>query len=172
MHAYLQAALKAIDDTTGSLDLATIARSGDGRWSVAEVLEHLTLAFTGNTTTLEKALASGEVRGRPPGVRHWCGRILVIDIGYFPRATAPERTRPTGSIPPARSVAAVRDALQGVDAALGRASARFGDEALIWNHPYFMGLTVPQWRKFHWRHTVHHMRQIDRRVGSHAASRT
>ena len=160
MDAYLQQALDAIERTTAPLDEAAIAAPVPGRWSTAQVLEHLTLAFRANVEAIEKALASGEVRGRPPRLAQRLGRILVIDIGYFPRVQAPERTRPTGSIPAARSVGAICEALVALDAALTRASARFGDRALVANHPYFQGLTVPQWRKFHWRHTVHHLRGI------------
>jgi hypothetical protein len=47
-----------------------------------------------------------------------------------------------------------------MDTALTDTEARFGASALVANHPYFAGLTVAQWRKFHWRHTCHHMRQI------------
>lgn len=165
MDAYLRQALDAIDTTVGPLDVRTIARRIEGRWSVAEILEHLTLAFTWNTGMIEKALASGEVRGRAPKIAQRLGRMLVVDLGYFPRVQAPERTRPHGSIPPERSLAAIRDALTALDAALARASARFGDAALVANHPYFEGLTVPQWRKFHWRHAVHHMRQVRARAG-------
>lgn len=165
MDAYLRQAMDAIDRDAGPLDVRTIARPIDeGRWSVARILEHLTLAFRGNADAIGKALASGEVRGRAPTVAQRLGRMLVVDLGYFPRVEAPERTRPTGSIPPEQSVAAIREALTALDAALARASARFGDAALVANHPYFQGLTVPQWRKFHWRHTVHHMRQVRARA--------
>lgn len=87
-----------------------------------------------------------------------------MDVGYFPRGSAPEMTRPRGSIPAAQSLDAIRDALARLDAALTRAEVRFGRGALVANHPYFAGLTAAQWRKFHWRHTVHHMRQVQRRV--------
>lgn len=162
MELYLHKALDAIERTMAPLDVAAIARPIAGRWSIAQVLEHLTLAFGANADAIEKALGSGEVRGRSPGLAQRLGRRLVIDIGYFPRVQAPERTRPIGSVPPERSVAAIRDALVRLDLALARASAQFGDRALVANHPYFQGLTVPQWRKFHWRHTVHHMRAIAR----------
>ena len=42
--------------------------------------------------------------------------------------------------------------------------ARFGDRTPLLNHPYFAGMSVRQWRKFHWRHTVHHMKQVSRIV--------
>jgi hypothetical protein len=160
MDAYLHKALETIERTVGPLSVETIARKSEGRWSIAEILEHLSLAFTFNTATIEKALASGEVRGREPRLTQLLGRILVVDVGYFPRVEAPERTRPHGSVPPERSLETIRHSLAELDVALSRAAARFGDLARVANHPYFQGLTVPQWRKFHWRHTVHHMKQV------------
>lgn len=168
MHAYLQSAHDAIAREAGSLSADAIARPVAGHWSIAEILEHLTLAFSKSAQTLEKALASGELRARTPGLRHTFGRILVVDIGYFPRAEAPQATRPCGSIPPERSVVALLDTLRTLDDVLVRVSARFGDALPVANHPYFSGMTVPQWRKFHWRHTIHHMRQV-RALASHSA---
>jgi hypothetical protein len=112
------------------------------------------------------------VRGRPPKVAQRLARILVIGLGYFPRVEAPERTRPTGSIPAERSLGTIRDAVTRLDSTLSRVSERFGDTARVANHPYFGGLTVPQWRKFHWRHTVHHMRQARERAAHPTGSPT
>lgn len=164
-NGYLDAARTAIEHAVEGLSPETIAREVPGRWSIGDILEHLTLAFSVNASVLEKALVSGELRARPPKLSAALLRILVVDIGYFPRARAPEVTRPIRSIPSERSVSAVLGALSALDAALARVSERFGDEVRVANHPYFMGLTVPQWRKFHWRHTVHHMKQLrDRRA--------
>lgn len=160
MTPYLKAAHDAIADETAGLDAAAIAQPVPGRWSIAEILEHLTLSFTRNAEAMQKALASGELRARKPRLRQRLGRILVIDIGYFPRAEAPEMTRPARGIPPERSVAAALEGLRAIDTALARVSERFGDRVAVANHPYFAGLTVPQWAKFHWRHTIHHMRQV------------
>jgi hypothetical protein len=91
--------------------------------------------------------------------------VLVVDVGYFPRREAPESTRPCGSVTPEGSVAALRDALVALDGVMARLAERFGTRALVSNHPFFAGLTIRQWSKFHWRHTVHHMRQIRERTG-------
>jgi hypothetical protein len=164
MDAFLQSALDTIDEAAGRLDAPVMARPVAGQWSIAEILEHLTLAFTANAVGLEKALASGELRARQPRVKERLARIIVVDVGYFPRVEAPQMTRPHGSIPPERSLAAIREGLTALDATLTRVAARFGEAALVSNHPYFAGLTVRQWRKFHWRHTVHHMRQVRARA--------
>jgi len=161
---YLESALKEIDLSAGGLDPGAIARPVVGKWSIAQILEHLTLAFSANAAMLEKPLASGELRARKPNLRQILGRIAVIEFGYFPRVNAPEMTRPSGSIPAEQSVAAIREALTTLDATLTRVAARFGEDALVSNHPYFAGLNVRQWRKFHWRHTVHHMLQVRERA--------
>jgi hypothetical protein len=159
-HQYLDAARRAIDAALTGLSAEMVEREIPNRWSIAEVVEHLTLAFTVNAAALEKALSSGELRARKPTVTERALRILVVDIGYFPRANAPEATQPKRSIPAHESVPAILAALDRLDATLGRVSDRFGDGVAVANHPYFSGMTVPQWRKFHWRHTLHHMRQI------------
>jgi hypothetical protein len=164
MDRYLCALGEAVDDAAGDLSPDLLGRPVDGRWSIAEILEHLTLAFAGTATALEKALASGELRARPPVLRQRFWRFVVLELGYFPQVAAPEKTRPTGRIAPERSVDALHDAVRRLDAALTRAADRFGGRVAVANHPYLGGLSVLQWRKLHWRHTVHHMRQVRRRI--------
>jgi hypothetical protein len=166
MDARLQAALDEIELAAAPLDLEALLRQVPGKWSIAGIFEHLTLAFTANAGTLEKVLASGELRARTPGLSQRVARVLVNNLGYFPRVEAPERTRPVGTIAPERSVAELRDALTALDAALTRVAARFGENIPVANHPYLAGLTVNQWRTFHWRHTMHHMRQVRRRTAA------
>ena len=160
MNVFLSRALDEIDRAAGRLGRDALERPAGGRWTAAEILEHLTLAFTFNRTVIEKVLASGELRTQPPRAVQKLARMLVVDIGYFPKVDAPEVTRPTRSIEPERSLSAVREALAALDATLRRAEARFGRRARVATHPYFGGLTVRQWRKFHWQHTRHHMRQV------------
>jgi hypothetical protein len=164
MDPYLRAAREAVDAAAGDLPLDLLGRAVDGRWSIAEILEHLTLAFAANAAALERALASGERRARPPVLRQRFWRFVVVDLGYFPRVKAPEKTRPSGSIPAERSREALRDALDRLDVALTRVADRFGSDVAVANHPYLGGFSVRHWRKFHWRHTVHHMRQVRRRT--------
>ena len=160
---YLRRAREAIDAAAGSLDAGTLGRKADARWSIAEILEHLTLAFTANRTALEKALASGELRARRPTLKQTLGRILVVDAGYFPRREAPSLTRPSGTIPVERALPAIREALDALDGTLERVGHQFGADLLVSNHPYFAGMSVRHWRKFHWRHTLHHMKQVEER---------
>jgi hypothetical protein len=169
MEAYLSRALEAVERAVAPLDAAAIRRTIGGRWSACDILEHLTLAFKANAATFEKALRYGTVKARPPSFRQRIAKVLVVDLGYFPRVEAPEATRPCGSVTPDGSLAAIRDALVALDATMARAVERFGANTRAANHPFFAGLTIAQWRKFHWRHTVHHMRQVRDRTRASSA---
>jgi len=164
MNRVLERASREIESATRHLTVAELERSVDGAWSPALILEHLTLAFRLNVSALDKALAAGETKARRPTLGQWAARVLVLDIGYFPRAQAPEGVVPSGSIPAERVRAAIAEALVALDAALDRAAARFGERTPLLRHAFFAAMTVRQWRTFHWRHARHHMRQVRRRT--------
>jgi hypothetical protein len=163
MSEYIERARREIEAATGHLTVEQIARAIPGKWPIALILEHLTLTFRLNVSALEKALASGDTKARRPTPYQWLSRVLVLDIGYFPRATAPENVTPSGSIPPGEVRAAIGEALTSLDATLTRAAERFGETTPLLRHAFFAAMTVPQWRKFHWRHACHHMRQVRER---------
>ena len=160
MHHHLEQAQVEIDRALTRATAADLGSPCQGKWTAAQIVEHLALAFVGTRAALEKALASGELRGKRPALRQRLARVLVNDVGYFPRVEAPKQTTPTGSIAAELARQTITEALAAMDVALTSAETRFGASALVANHPYFAGLTVAQWRKFHWRHTRHHMRQI------------
>ena len=163
MHHHLQAALDAILEATRDVPADALARPAAGRWCAAEILEHLVLTYRNNAAAFEKMLATGTLKPRRPDVRQKLARMVVVDLGYFPRVKTPETASPQGTIPADRSVEAVCDALTRLDETMDRFAARFGDDVPAANHPYFAAMSVRQWRKFHWRHAVHHMRQVTER---------
>lgn len=160
MHHHLQQALEAIQGPTRGLSPEQIGRPVPGQWSVGEILEHLVLAFAAGTAAIERALAAGQTKTRRPSLQEWLARTLVIDVGYFPRVKAPEGAVPTGTIAPDRVREALRESIVALDGALARGAARFGERTPLFDHPYFAGLTADQWRRFHWRHAVHHAKQV------------
>ncbi len=160
---YLQRALDAIESIVGGLGPEAWDQAPPGKWSPAQILEHLGKAFAGTAYILDKGVADGAPKGRPPSWRQRLFAALVVDVGYFPTGVpAPEITRPQGLRGP-EALAFARDTLRDLDAAAVRCEARFGRRALVANHPILGGFTVGRWRRFHWRHTVHHMRQIAHR---------
>jgi hypothetical protein len=164
MDPFLRRADEDIRASAGHLPIEVLARASEAGWSGLEILEHLTLAFRANAAAMRKAVESGSARGRQPSTAQALGRFLVINLGYFPRVKAPAATMPTRAITPEQGLQAILDAITTLDQAITLAQERFGTRALVANHPYFGGLTTPQWAKFHWRHTAHHMTQLRERT--------
>ena len=163
MHPYLKQALDDIDDATAHLDVARIARAVSGKWSVVEILDHLCLAFSLSARALDKAADTCVPRAHGPSLGQRLARFTIVTVGYFPPVRAPEVSQPDRSVPPERLREAVREAIVSLDATLTRAGKRFGEDTLVLDHPYFAGLSVRQWRKFHWRHAAHHAGQMRER---------
>jgi hypothetical protein len=159
MDFYLQRALDAIESATSGMNAEQLSWSRDGKWSAAEVLEHLSLAYRSTTKLMDRCLQQGHADRRKASVKQWVATLLVVRIGYFPSGrTAPEWTRPRG-IDPATAVDQVREALIAMDLKIGKTQAKFGGGVLAL-HPIIGPLTAQQWRKFHWEHTRHHMKQV------------
>lgn len=163
MHPDLQRALAAIDETTHAFTDADWVADRHGHWSRAAVLEHLGKAYRGTASMLDRCVAEGAARGSAPGWRQRLIAWLIIDVGYFPTAAkAPAVTVPEG-LPGPDALAFAEDALLAFDRAAVRCAAAFDPDVRVASHPLLGGFTVDQWRRFHWRHTRHHMRQITRR---------
>lgn len=160
----LQRALDAIETATCTLSADEWRRSEPGRWNCAQILEHLGKAYRGTAYILDKCVADGAPKGKPPSWQQWFFAGVLVNLGYFPSGiNAPEMTKPADPAGP-DALSYARDALLALDAAAARCEARFGAGVRVANHPILGGFTIRQWRRFHWFHTRHHMRQIaDRR---------
>ena len=66
----------------------------------------------------------------------------------------------------AETLTRIDEALVRLDAVLDRAAERFGEGTPLLKHRYFAALTVRQWRRFHRRHTLHHLRQVRARASA------
>src|ERR1700687_5234652 len=90
-----------------------LTRHPEGKWSTAEILEHLNLTYVGTMKGLQ--------RGR----KRW-QRLIVTGIGYFPRGRkSPERVQPRGA--PAQQVTAeILENVVRMDAVLQECETRFG----------------------------------------------
>ncbi len=162
MHPDLRRALDDIEASTSALDENQMCWHRPGKWSAAEILEHLTKAFTGTTYVMTRALDQGQSKARPDTFSQRFGAFVVVTLGYFPTGrAAPEPTRPSGAAP-ADAGRAIREALVELDQVCARSADRFGERVKVSNHPILGAFTVRQWRRFHRIHTRHHMKQIAR----------
>ncbi len=54
----------------------------------------------------------------------------------------------------------IKTQLAAMEKLIAQCEARYGESTRILDHPSLGPLTGKQWRKFHWVHGHHHMKQI------------
>ncbi len=139
-----------------------LTRHPEGKWSSAEILEHLNLTYVGTIKGLQRCLDAGSPSATPDRGRMRWQRLIVTGIGYFPHGRkSPERVQPRGA--PAQQV--TKEILENVarlDAVIQECETRFGRSKPVADHPALGPLTVSEWRKFHLVHAKHHAKQIRR----------
>ena len=153
-----------IDDATSGAGDEARTRRDPAKWSVAEIVEHLTRAYSGTAKGFERCLEKGAALASETTLKQLVAQIALIDLGFFPEGRqAPKHIIPTGEIDlPALRAAVTRDLVR-LDEAATRTKDTLGTGKML-DHPIIGALTVDQWLKFHEVHTKHHIRQIrDRR---------
>jgi hypothetical protein len=63
----------------------------------------------------------------------------------------------------------IKENLERAGKALDESEKKWGSRAMIFTHPVLGPLTVSQWRKFHFVHTRHHMKQVRERAAANRA---
>ncbi len=161
MDRYLQRALTAIEAATRGMDSEQLMRGPERKWSAAQILEHLARAYSGTTKLMQRTLQAGAPSATAPNIRDRIAAGVVVGLRYMPSGRqAPEHTRPRG-LKGEEALNAIRSNLRAMDVALDQCEQRFGCRCKIANHPVLGPLSISQWRKFHWVHTRHHMKQIE-----------
>lgn len=159
MHGHLARIAEAIDRTVSGMDDHQLQRSRNGKWSSAQIIEHLSLAFGATAVGLARAASADKLEVRPRTFRDRVVTLTVVTFGYIPTGRkAPEYTLPSG-LPPQQAIKKLHQNLAAMDAAISLAEERWGNVRLA-VHPILGPLKPSQWRKFHWIHTRHHVRQI------------
>ncbi len=163
MDFYLRRLQNAIGAVTAGMTAEMLTRRLQAeKWSAAEVLEHLYLTYTGTIKGFEKCLAGGKPLAR---ARTWNDRAragLVVGLGYMPEGRkSPKNAEPRG-MPCERVLAEFAEKIVAMDAIISRAEEKFGSEAPLLDHPILGPLRAQQWRKFHWVHGRHHLKQLQR----------
>jgi len=162
MHSYLQRLHAAIASATGGMTGDELKRQPQGKWCVAEILEHLYYTYTGTINGMELCLQAGKPQARTPTLKERLQILWVIEAGIFPEVrTAPERTRPRG-MSAEEVLQQIGPSITAMDEVIAQCEARFGKRILVRDHPILGPLTCRQWRKFHWVHGRHHLKQIAR----------
>jgi len=162
VNGYLKRLQEAISSSVEGMTLEQLRKHPEGKWSAVEILEHLYLTYTGTIKGCERCLDKGDPQARPLTFKDRLSQFVVITCGHMPGGRkAPEPTLPRG----AASEQVVNDIgvqLGAMEDLLQRCEQRFGSRTKFMNHPVLGALTAAQWRKFHWIHGWHHVKQIRR----------
>jgi hypothetical protein len=139
-----------------------LARHPEGKWSSAEILDHLNLTYRGTIKNCERCLAAGKSGASlDRNIKRWQRRV-VIGLGYLPSGRkSPEPALPRGT-PIAQLTTEIFENITCMENVIAECDSRFGRGKPIAEHPILGPLTAREWRKFHWVHGRHHARQIIR----------
>ncbi len=163
MDSYLECLQQAIAGATSDMSREQLTRKMNGKWSAAEVLEHLYLTYTGTQKAFERCLKAGKPLAGIPTFKQRVAATAVTEFGYFPKGRkSPDPVLPKG-MSAEEVVAIIGPQIAAMDKAIAQCEERYGSGIKVLDHPILGPLTARQWRKFHLAHGRHHVKQILRR---------
>lgn len=131
-----------------------------GKWSAAEVLEHLYLSYTGTIKGFEKVITGGKPLATRASKARRVLAFVVVGLGHVPGGLkAPAVSHPRG-LPAEQVRNEIGAKLVAMDAIIAQCEARFGRQVKLLDHPILGPLTAPQWRRLHLVHGRHHQKQL------------
>jgi hypothetical protein len=162
MHPKLAQLQEVLSQAIRGATTDELARHPEGKWSAAEILDHLNLTYIGTIKNLERCLAAGKPGATSDRKKNRWPRLLITRFGYFPGGRkSPDRVRPRGT-PPEQVLAEVFANLSRMDDVISRCETHFDSRMPIADHPILGPLTAAEWRGFHATHGKHHASQIVR----------
>lgn len=165
MDSHLERLRQELEDAIRGVGASGSAQAPTGKWSAAEILEHLFLTYQGTNRGLTKCQERGASLATRPTLKHRMATLLVVSLGYLPNGRkSPERATPRG-MPVGEVQQVIVKELEKMASGLDECEHKFGAETKIMDHPFLGPLTAEEWRKFHWVHGRHHLRQIRERIG-------
>jgi len=163
MDSYLERLQQAIASATRGMTSDELTRHAEGKWCVAEILEHLYLTYTGTQKAFERCLKAGKPLAGIPTFKQRVAATAVTDFGYFPKGRkSPDPVLPRG-MSVENVVAGIGPQIAAMDKLITQCEERYGSRIKILDHPVLGPLTARQWRKFHLAHGRHHVKQIVQR---------
>ncbi len=166
MNSYLERLRQELEQATAGADATRLTKAPVGKWSAAQILEHLLHTYKGTNAGLKHCLEQGAPSASRTKLKDRFATLLVLGFSYLPEGRkAPDRTLPRGmssdEIGPA-----VASELKRLAAQMDACELKFGSRTKLLDHPFIGPLTADQWRKFHWVHGRHHIRQMHDRMKS------
>lgn len=161
MDSDLEILQKALQTATERMSEKQLDWRPAGKWSAAEVLEHLYLTYTGTIKGFERLLAAGKPLATRASLKHRARASFVFGFNYLPSGRkAPPHTVPRGLVTE-RIRTEIYGKIAAMDQIIQECERSFGTGPLL-DHPILGPLTAQRWRRFHLIHGRHHAKQIVR----------
>ena len=162
MDSRLEELKQAVESAVEGLSNDQLSWHPADKWCAAEVLEHLYLTYTGTIKGFAKVLEAGKPLVTRASMKQRMRTLVVVGFQHMPEGRqAPANTRPKG-LPGAKVRSEVGAKIVEMDAIIAQCEARFGRGRRVLDHPILGPLTASQWRKFHFVHGQHHVKQLVR----------
>jgi hypothetical protein len=149
-----------VTSATAGMTEEQLAWHPEGKWSSAQVLEHLCKTYTGTVLGYQKAMATN--RSLTPSSKGMqpLARFLLLKLGYFPSGgKSPERVLPKGEWTGEYALKALREELAKLIDAQRKIEQTSAGVKVV-SHPAFGPFTPEEWARFHYVHAKHHMKQV------------
>jgi hypothetical protein len=160
MDSHLEKLKQAVESAVEGLSTEQLSWHPSDKWCAAEVLEHLYLTYTGTIKGFANVLDAGRPLATRPSMKQRVRTLVVVGFQHMPEGRqAPANTRPRG-LPADKLRGQVGTKIAEMDAIIAQCEARFGPGISLLDHPILGPLTAMQWRKFHFVHGRHHVKQL------------
>ena len=160
MHPHLETCLSIVLDSAKHAGADARTRHDPSKWSIVEIIEHLSRAYSGTAKGFERCLEKGAPLATGTTFKQRVQQFALINLGFFPEGRqAPKHIIPTGELDLSAVLDASRRNLAWLDEAAQKTGRVLGSGKML-DHPILGALTVDQWLKFHEVHTRHHAKQI------------
>jgi hypothetical protein len=153
-----------LDPLRGRSD-ADCERVRDGKWSPAQIVEHLAIGLVGSAHKFAERRDRPPMQRRPRSIVQRVAGLALLDLGWYPQGfKAPEGTVPAAGITRAAAEAHFREGIARWEA-LERDLLPRRPRDLFLKHPRLGDLNLSEWIRFHLMHARHHAPQIRARLG-------
>ena len=166
MDIWLDRLRNEIEETTKGLRESDWNLAPEGRWTSAQIMEHLGRSYGTTAKMLDLRMSEGGPAAvRAPKLSERLAKLLVVNLAIIPSgAKAPAMVTPQGDPGPVALERALRN-LERMDHAIAEAEKRWGSEKCIALHLLLGPMKPFEWRKFHYVHGHHHLLQMRQRLG-------
>jgi hypothetical protein len=158
----LAALQRELSSSVAGFSFAELTRAVPGKWSVAEILEHLYLTYTGTIKGFSRLMAENRSLATTATWKQRGRSLVVVGLGYMPGGRkAPSVALPRG-LSPEKVSSEISTTLAEMDELMTRCAEKFGTRRKVLDHPILGPLSIDEWRKFHLVHGLHHVKQMRR----------